>query len=137
MVSDFIARGLARNEDEFFRVTGKELALLWHPPWYISSPEIIAAAARVGYTTTGRDLDPLDWVSRDDEKRLGLSQRSSAEMIDSIAALASPGFIIPIRLGLLPGGRNDYLFNRINVLIDALIREGYTLTTVSRIMGQR
>ena len=131
---DFISRGLARNEDEFYRVTGKELALLWHPPWYNISPDIAAAAARIGYITSGRDIDPLDWVSREEEKRLGLIQKSSSEMIDRIMEMVKPGSIIPVRLGLLPGGRNDYLFNRINVLLDALIREGYTLTTVQTLI---
>ena len=129
--SDFIARGLARNEDEFYRVTGKELTLLWHPPWYMVSRDIVNAAAAAGYITSGRDVDPMDWVSRDDEKRLGITQRSPSGMVDIVMGAVKPGSIIPVRLGLLPGGRNDYLFNRVNVLIDALIREGYTLTTVS------
>jgi len=131
---DFIARGLARNEDEFYRVTGNELALLWHAPWYITSPEIIAAAASAGYITVGRSLDPLDWMSREDSLRLGFPLRSVSEMVDYIVASARPGFIVPIRLGLLPGGRSDYLFNRINVLLDALIREGFVLTTVSNLI---
>ena len=133
---DFITRGLARNEDEFYLVTGKELALLWHPPWYTLSPDVEAAAARAGYTTSGRDIDPLDWVSREDEKKLGLNQRSPSEMIDRIMKELKPGSVIPIRLGFLPGGRSDYLFNRINVLLDALVREGYTLTTVSNLVRQ-
>jgi len=132
--SDFVSRGLARNEDEFFRVTGKELALLWHPPWYMVSGDIAGAAAAAGYVTTGRDLDPQDWVTADDEKMLGLPRRSSSEMIDRIMEKVRPGSIIPVRLGILPGSRNDYLFSRINVLIDALAGESYTLTTVSTIL---
>jgi len=132
--SDFISRGLARNEDEFYRVTGKELSLLWHPPWYMVSRDIVNAAAGAGYITSGRDVDPMDWVSRDDEKTLGFPQRTPSEMVDNVMQAVKPGSIIPVRLGLLPGGRNDYLFNRINVLIDALIREGYTLTTVSTLI---
>jgi len=132
--ADFIARGLARNEDEFYRVTGKELALFWRAPWYVVSPEITAAATRAGYITIGRDLDPLDWVSREDSRRLGLPQRSPSEMVDYIVAAVRPGFIVPIRLGILPDGRNGYLFNRINVLLDALVREGFVLTTVSNLI---
>ena len=133
--SDFITRGLARNEDEFYKVTGKELSLLWHPPWYTVSPNIITAAAKAGYASSRRDFDPMDWVSQDDEKKLGLPQRSPAEMVDYILKNVSPGSVIPVRLGLVSGGRNDYLFNRINVLLDALIREGYKLTTVSELLN--
>jgi len=129
--TDFITRGLARNEDEFYKVTGKELSLFWHPPWYTASPFISAASARANYSTVQRDLDPMDWVSVDDEKTLGLKLRSPSEMVDYILANSKSGAVIPVRLGLLSGGRNDYLFNRINVLIDALIREGYTIKKVS------
>jgi hypothetical protein len=79
----------------------------------------------------------MDWVSREEEKILGIPQRSPAEMIDYIMGSVKSGTVLPIRLGLLPGGRSDYLFNRINVLLDALIREGYTLTTVSGVMNGR
>ena len=135
--ADFIAQGLARNEDEYYRATGKELALLWHPPWYVVSQDIIASAAKAGYVTAGRDIDPMDWISRDDEKGIGLHQLSPPEMVDRIVNALAPGSVIPVRLGLLPGGRGDYLFNRINVLIDAMLREGYTLTTVSALMERR
>ena len=131
---DFIARGLARNEDEYFRVTGKELSLLWHPPWYTVSTAIVSSAAGAGYTTSSRDIDPMDWVSRDDEKRLGIRQSAASDMVDRIMENVKPGSIVPVRLGLLTGGREDYLFSRINVLLDALFREGYTLTTVLTLM---
>ncbi|MCL2473165.1 MAG: polysaccharide deacetylase family protein, partial [Treponema sp.] len=130
---DFIARGLARNEDEFFSATGKELSLLWHPPWYMVSDDIVADAAKANYITGARDIDPMDWVSHDDEKKLGLPQLSPSQMIDRIMDSVKNGSVIPVRLGLLSGGRNDYLFNRINVLIEALIGENYTLTTVSEL----
>jgi peptidoglycan/xylan/chitin deacetylase (PgdA/CDA1 family) len=134
---DFIARGLARNEDEFFKAAGAELSLLWHPPYYASSTEIAAAAFRAGYTTLGRDFDPLDWVNREEEQRLGLAQYSASDLIDRIIEAKTPGALIPIRMGLLPGGRKDYLFSRINVLLDALFREGYTVVPVSVLLDHR
>jgi peptidoglycan/xylan/chitin deacetylase (PgdA/CDA1 family) len=131
---DFISRGLARNEDEFFHASGRELSLLWHAPYYVASAEVIQAAGAVGYVTVGRDVDPMDWVSRDDTRRLSLVQASAAEMIDRIMDQKTPGSIIPIRLGILSGGRTDYLFGRINVLLDALIRSGYSVVPVSTLI---
>jgi peptidoglycan/xylan/chitin deacetylase (PgdA/CDA1 family) len=131
---DFVSRGLARNEDEFFQATGGELSLLWHPPYYAVSGDIIGIAAKAGYRTIGRDIDPMDWVSRDDAKRIGLEQRSASDMVDLIMERKQPGSIIPIRLGLLAGGRSDYLYNRINVLLDALTRSGYNVVTVSALL---
>jgi peptidoglycan/xylan/chitin deacetylase (PgdA/CDA1 family) len=131
---DFISRGLARNEDEFYKASQRELALLWHPPYYAGSTEIAEAAAQVGYRSSGRDVDPLDWVSREDARRLGLAQLSAGDMIDRIVESKRPGSIIPIRLGILSGGRSDYLFLRLDVLLDALVRSGYTVVPVSTLM---
>jgi peptidoglycan/xylan/chitin deacetylase (PgdA/CDA1 family) len=132
--TDFISRGLARNEDEFYRAGAGELALLWHPPYYSGSTEIAEAAAQVGYRTSGRDVDPMDWVSQEEARRLGVAQLSAGDMIDRIMDIKRPGSIIPVRLGLLSGGRSDYLFLRLNVLLDALVRSGYTVVTVSTLM---
>jgi peptidoglycan/xylan/chitin deacetylase (PgdA/CDA1 family) len=131
---DFISRGLARNEDEFYGATGSELSLLWHPPYYAVSPEIMEAASAAGYKTLGRDVDPMDWVSRDEAKRISLPLYSASDMVDRIMELKRPGSIIPIRLGLLPGGRSDYLFGKINVLLDALVRSGYRVIPVSTLI---
>jgi peptidoglycan/xylan/chitin deacetylase (PgdA/CDA1 family) len=131
---DFIARGLARNEDEFYQASGRELSLLWHPPYYAASAEISSAASRAGYRSSGRDVDPMDWLNREDAYRLGLSQISAGGMIDRIIEQKRAGSIIPVRLGVLPGGRLDYLYLRINVLLDALVREGYRVVPVSTLM---
>jgi hypothetical protein len=55
-------------------------------------------------------------------------------MIDRVMNLKRPGSIIPVRLGVLPGGRRDYLFLRIEVLLDALVRSGYSVVPVSTII---
>jgi peptidoglycan/xylan/chitin deacetylase (PgdA/CDA1 family) len=130
---DFIPRGLGRNEDDFYQAAGAELGLLWHAPYYAVSSEIIAAAAQAGYRTIGRDVDPMDWIGQG-ESGISLPQYSASDMIDRIMEQKKPGSIIPVRLGLLPGGRGDYLFSRIGVLLDALIRSGYSVVTVSTLM---
>jgi peptidoglycan/xylan/chitin deacetylase (PgdA/CDA1 family) len=131
---DFISRGLARNEDEYFKATGRELSLLWHAPYYAISEEIIAAAARIGYTTVGHDIDPMDWVTSDLAKTSAFTQLSAPEAIDLVMSQKKPGSVIPIRLGLLPGGRSDYLYNRLGVLLDALVRSGYSIVPISTLI---
>jgi len=130
----FIAQGLARNEDEFFRATGKELSMLWHPPFYRGSYMINSAAAAAGYVTAARDIDHSDWLSRDEALRLGIRQLSSSQLIEQITEKRKNGSIIPVRLGLNPGGRDDYLYQRIDVLLDALIRSGCDIVPVSAIV---
>jgi hypothetical protein len=131
VTGEFIARGLARNEDEYNKATGRELSLIWHPPWYSLSPEIALHAASAGYRTVSRDVDPGDWISREDARRIGIEPAFAADMIDGVMDSVRGGSIIPVRLGLLPGGRNDYLFNKVELLLDAVIRAGYEIAPVS------
>jgi peptidoglycan/xylan/chitin deacetylase (PgdA/CDA1 family) len=134
ITQDFIARGLARNEDEFNKATGKELSILWHPPFYRSSNQVNSAAAASGYITVSRSMDLGDYLSRAEALRLNLRQIPSAEMIDQIIKKREANAIIPLRLGQLPGGRDDYMFQRIEVLLDALLRCGYVIVPVSSII---
>ena len=48
--TDFIRQGLARNEDDFYMVTGKELSLLWHAPFNRYNSWIKAAGTESGYS---------------------------------------------------------------------------------------
>ena len=129
--ADFVRRGLARNEDEFFNATGSELSLLWHAPWYAVSPSLVTAGASISYRYVSRDVDSLDWVTRLDARRNPSLYLSAAELVDSIIAAKKPGSIVPIRLGVPSGGRDDYLFGKLDVLVDSLLRSGYALVPVS------
>jgi peptidoglycan/xylan/chitin deacetylase (PgdA/CDA1 family) len=136
ITQEFIAQGLARNEDEYFRATGKELSLLWHPPFFRITSFIITAAAGAGYKTVERTIDPGDWLSVEDATKLNIRQPSPSDMIEQIMIKKTNGAIIPIRLGLLPGRRDEYLFQRIEILIEAMIRSGIEIVPVSKITGK-
>ncbi|MCL2804889.1 MAG: polysaccharide deacetylase family protein [Treponema sp.] len=130
----FITQGLSRNEDEFNRATGRELSGLWHPPYYRSSALINAAAAAAGYVTVSASIDPGDWLSREDTLRLNMRQIPPSEMINQIMERLETNAIVPVRLGLLAGGRDEYLFQHIEVLLDALIRSGCEIVPVSAVI---
>ncbi len=134
--ANFIKRGLARNEDEYLAATSKELSALWHAPFYIISPELVSAARSAGYKTIGRDIDPYDWVGKSDVRRSYVPYLSASEIIDQIMQKKRPGSIIPIRIGANEKVRTDYLFNRLDVLLDALLRAGYEVVPVSTLMEQ-
>ena len=134
ITGEFIIQGLARNEDEYFRAVGKELSSMWHPPFFRSSGTVDSAAAAAGYTTAARTIDPGDWLSKEEALRLNLRQISPSLMIEQIMEKKTANAVIPIRLGLLAGGRDEYLFQRIDVLLDALIRSGCVIVPVSEIV---
>jgi len=130
----FIRQGLARAEDDYFSLTGKELSLLWHAPHYFTNSDIIKAAEKMNYTYVGRDVDPLDWVTKSDGLRGANIYLSSADIINRIMRLKKPGSIIPLRIGKTNGERGDYVWNRLDVLINDLISLGYTIVPVSTLM---
>jgi peptidoglycan/xylan/chitin deacetylase (PgdA/CDA1 family) len=133
---EFVASGLARNEDEFFHSTGKELSPLWHPPFFRISNTVITAASAAGYTTVTGIIDPGDWISREESLRLNLYHIPAGQMIEQIIEKKAPGAVIPIRLGTLPSGRDGYLFQRIDVLLDALVRSGCEIVPVSQVIDR-
>ena len=130
---EFIQKGLARNEDDYFVATGRELSLLWHAPYYAVSSPILAASAKMNYTYVGHDVDPLDWALED--VSLGVAESLSvSEMVRRIISLKKPGSIIPIRLGLKDQRSGGYLYNNLDVLLNALLEEGYTVVPVSTLI---
>ncbi len=131
---EFIKKGLARNEDEYFLVSGKELSLLWHAPYYFINSEIIKASKAMNYSYIGRDIDSLDWVSKNEKNISSGIYFTSAGLVERILILKKPGSIIPLRLGRLTGERDDYLFHRVDIIINALLKLGYEIVTVSTLM---
>ena len=132
---DYVRRGLGRAEDLWFQATGKELSLLWHTPYYTTNSDVIAAGASMNYTFVGRDIDPLDWVGRSDAAKMPGAYRSAHRIVEDVMARVKPGSIVPIRLGIPDGGREDYLFNELLLLIDDLRSEGYSIVPVSTLMA--
>jgi peptidoglycan/xylan/chitin deacetylase (PgdA/CDA1 family) len=128
---EFIKQGLSRTEDEYFAATGRELSLLWHAPYYFVSSELIAASAEMGYTYVGRDVDPLDWVSRQVTETAADIYQPAARLVERAVGRGKPGSIIPVRVGQEEDGRGDYLYQKLDVLIDALIERGYSIVPVS------
>ena len=125
---DFVVRGLGRNEDEYFDTTGAEINTLWHAPWYVTGPAVMDATQRMNYLYVGRDVDPLDWVTLDAPKGTRDLYKKSANLVEQVLDEVQTGSIIPVRIGK-PGNREDYFFQDIDILINALLREGYTIVT--------
>jgi len=134
MDADFIKRGLARNEDDYFAVTGREVSLLWHAPYYFVNNDIISASRDMNYVYVGRDVDPLDWVAAGECGSVGSLYMSSSKIIERIMRLKKPGSIISIRVGVPRDERHDYLFHKLDVLINGLISLGYDIVPVSALI---
>jgi len=131
---EFIKDGLARAEDEYHAVTGRELALLWHAPYYLANSRIIAAGRELNYTYVSRDVDTLDWVAADPGKAAPDIYFPAAELVERIVARKKPGSILPVLTGRPAGVREDYLFQKLDLLVDALLSQGYSVVPVSSLM---
>ena len=130
---NFIKQGLAHNEDDYYKATGKEISLFWHAPYYFVNTDIIEASKEMNYVYIGRDVDTLDWVAPGSIHSAKLTL-SAAEIVERIIQLKKPGSIIPIRIGKTEPERSDYLFHKLDVLINSLISLGYQVVPVSELM---
>ncbi|MCA1755203.1 MAG: polysaccharide deacetylase family protein [Spirochaeta sp.] len=136
---DFIKRGLAANEDEYFAATGHELSLLWHAPYYLVNREIVEAGKVLNYTYVGRDVDSLDWVPKRSPAGISRLYQPSSELLDRVVEAVLPGSVVALSVGkpgdgMPDGGRDDYLFNRLDVLLNSLMYRGYSVVPVSTLI---
>jgi hypothetical protein len=76
----------------------------------------------------------LDWYTRADARRNPALYKSAAQIVDILVAEKRAGSVIPIRLGVSGGGRDDYLFGKLDVLLDALFRAGFEAVPASVLM---
>ena len=130
----FIKDGLGLNEDYYFTATGRDFSLIWHTPYYFVNNQIIETSKKMGYVYIGKDVDTMDWVTVSDTNITGAIYMSSANLIEKIIKDKKPGSIIPIHVGLVKGKREDYLFNKLDVLINSLLKLGYSIVPVSTLI---
>ena len=133
--TDFIVQGMGRNEDEYFQAAGGEVSTLWHAPWYVVTPAVLDATERMGYLYVGRDVDPLDWVSRGGGEGVPDAYRPSGVLAQRVLEQVRPGSIVPIRIGKSVK-RDDYLFQYLDLIINGLLNDGYEIAAVGELIGE-
>lgn len=121
---DFVRRGLARNEDEFYQITGKELMLYWHAPYYSVTEEIIEAGKNAGYSYLNVE-DNLGIKLSDSE--LTITQKIE-QCLESLKK--SKIKVIPVPAGITTSSSSDVVYEYLDVLICALLDSGYQITTL-------
>ena len=109
--SDFIKRGLARNEDEFFAVTGKELSLLWHAPFYSVNPQIKEYGKEAGYVYVDSSTNKLLKKYSDTD-----------ELLDAYVNQCFDGMVINIKVGK----SSQNMYKNLDLLISSLLDSGAT-----------
>lgn len=132
---NFIRRGLARNEDDFYELTGSELSLVWHMPSYYLTDSILKAGEKSGYIWIDKGLAPEDYITYEKSLEDEIQYMSTSQIIDYLMENLEPGAIIPISVGIASGTRGDYLYDKLDVLISAILSEGYEIVTVSELFN--
>ncbi|MBQ4378694.1 MAG: polysaccharide deacetylase family protein [Treponema sp.] len=127
---EFIRRGLARNEDEFFSATGRELSLLWHAPYYKATKEIKKAGEASGYRYIEAGRLALDSYTLEKAADGNKWYLSAKDLVKLYADAAEPDMIIPINVGITDGTRTDYLYEKLSLLIGNFLDLGYDFTLV-------
>lgn len=132
---DFIMRGLARNEDEFNNLTGKELSLLWHAPYYHQTELIKNAGKKAGYKYVRASTGYSDTVTIEKENENPFYLYLDAgQLIDAIVSSLEDKIIIPVSAGKVRGTREDYLYEKLDLLIAAIYNQGYEIVDVRSVL---
>ncbi|MDC7239390.1 MAG: polysaccharide deacetylase family protein, partial [Spirochaetales bacterium] len=124
---NFLKKGLARNEDDYFIATGREMAMLWHTPGYFINSEILETSASMQYVFIGTDIPVNDRSGSPG----GYDAVAEAEKL--ISRVRS-GSILTLTIGS-GEGQNEYLFRALPMIFDHLIREGYTFVDLQDMMN--
>jgi len=127
---DFIRRGLARNEDEFFRCTGKELSLLWHAPFYRATDAARKAGKKAGYAYAESVIgDMRNGANTRYNPNAYTEYRNAADFIESCLASLSEngGGIVPVSVGSSRDPTNERVYRKLDLLISAILDAGFDI----------
>ncbi len=128
---NFIRRGLARNEDEFFQTTETELSLIWHTPFYKSNQNIKTAGTNCGYKYVEAGRFSLDTITLEDAAAGKSGYLSAGELVNFYVENSTDGSVIPVCTGLSKGSRSDYLYEKLDLLIVSLLNAGFEFEKIS------
>ena len=121
---DFVRRGLARNEDEFYDCTKTELTLFWHAPYYNTTPDIIKYGENAGYTYIHSSTDISEFNNPDmDPEKLIKKYLQALEK--------SNGGVVSIVGGFSQSNHSRPLYKYMALLISALLDSGYELVDLN------
>ena len=130
---EFIRRGLARNEDEFYAATGRELSLMWHAPFYKANKAIKKAGEASGYRYIEAGRLALDTYTLEKAADGNKWYLGAKDLVKLYVDNAEPNMIIPVNVGLSDGTRRDFLYEKLSLLIGNFLDEGYEFTLVRNI----
>lgn len=134
---DYIRRGLARNEDEFNAVTGKELSLMWHAPLYEVTDKIIQDGKKAGYDYVAPRFSVFDYVTLEQAVEGKGKYLSPSKLIDFYMKMIEGGEkIIPITIGISRGTRESYLYDNLDLLLSAILDEGYEIVPLRYVISE-
>lgn len=135
---EFIRRGLARNEDEFYKLTDKELSLLWHAPYYKKNDNIIINGSKAGYSYVNSTQNVSDTVTFEKAIESNENYYSASDIIDRYIAniKAYSGGVVPITIGISKGTRGSYLYDYLDLLISAILDEGFEIVPVRELISK-
>ncbi|MBQ5433806.1 MAG: hypothetical protein IIU30_10215, partial [Treponema sp.] len=67
-------------------------------------------------------------ITLEESMLFGKPYKNASQIIDELASSLTDGMVIPVNVGALPSGnRGDYLYQKLGILISAILNKGYSL----------
>ncbi len=131
---NFIRRGLANTEDEFYSLTGSDMELYWHTPFYRTSELIKTAGENAGYILLDEVIPLGDTITLEQAARELCEYKSANKIIEDLIPQLYDGAVIPVSIGIGKGTRYDYVYEKLDILINAIYEAGFAIESVSRLL---
>ncbi|NLC91935.1 MAG: polysaccharide deacetylase family protein [Treponema sp.] len=122
---DFIRRGLARNEDEFFQCTGSELSLYWHAPYYKTDSSIIEEGRNAGYEYISGNsyINTVELNSGIEPQEIITKYFNNLDKMKST--------VFPITIGYAGENKINPLYDYLNLIIKTLLDKNCDIETIT------
>lgn len=130
ITQEFIERGLARCEDEFYNTTGEELLPMWHAPHYKANGAIKRAGREAGYTYIDAFGGENDAVTFEDTS---LPYLTAQQLVGLYTRNLRDGAVFQVSVGRPYGTRGDWLYEKLDLLISDILDAGYDIVCVSEL----
>ena len=84
-----------------------------------------------------RTIDPLDAITFEQAALMDMNTYTPANaIIEHNVSQLKDGMVIPVAVGVSGGSRDDFLYNKLDLLLVAILDAGYDIVSVSELLQE-
>ncbi|MBO5691077.1 MAG: hypothetical protein J6R96_04360, partial [Spirochaetaceae bacterium] len=98
---------------------------------------VLEAGDLAGYLYVDRTIDPLDAITFEQAALTDMNTYKPANaIIEHIVSQLKDGMVIPVAVGVSGGSRDDFLYDKLDLLLVAILDAGYDIVSISELLQE-